>query len=58
MTVTEQPGTNAVDIPLFVTDHTLVSETFDWRPTTPVREIVSQVASWISQYKEQLRALY
>lgn len=50
--------TSQVDIPLYVSDNALVSQTFAWQPTRSVEKIVQETAHWIQQNESQLKHLF
>jgi len=52
------PETSPVDIPLYVSDNTLVRQTFDWQPTRSVENSVKEIALWIRQNEAQLKSLF
>lgn len=45
--ITEEPATNSVDIPWYVTDHTKVSEALGWEPRRSPSVIVEDIAAWV-----------
>lgn len=51
------PESSSVDIPIYLTDNTRVSQAFDWSPTAQVETIVADVQSWLSQHRSVLAAL-
>jgi CDP-paratose 2-epimerase len=46
------------DVPIYLTDHRLASERFDWTPRKSVDEIVSETALWIGDNEHMLRPLF
>jgi CDP-paratose 2-epimerase len=47
VTITEDPVTNSVDIPWYVTDHAQVTTLLDWMPRRPPKQIVNDIIEWI-----------
>ena len=49
--------TSPVDIPIYLTDNTRVSQAFDWSPTIGLEAIVADVQAWLSQHRSVLAGL-
>lgn len=49
--------TTDVDIPLYVSDTRKVEAAFDWRPRLAVRDIVSEIAEWVTSSGPELAAV-
>jgi CDP-paratose 2-epimerase len=47
VTITEDPTTNSVDIPWYVTDHAQVTKLLNWSPRRAPKQIVNEIADWI-----------
>jgi len=45
------------DIPLYITDHSLITKTTRWRPTRDVTTIVSDIYRWIKDNHDQLHSV-
>lgn len=43
------------DVPYYVTDASLVSRTFGWKPKRDMRTIVAEIASWIKGHHDELK---
>ncbi|HOT29974.1 MAG TPA: NAD-dependent epimerase/dehydratase family protein [Candidatus Ozemobacteraceae bacterium] len=43
------------DVPYYVTDASLVSRTFGWKPKRDMRAIVAEIASWIESHRDELK---
>jgi CDP-paratose 2-epimerase len=50
--------TNPYDVPLYLTDHRLAAEHFNWRPLKSVDEIVAETALWIRDNEQALKPLF
>ena len=50
--------TSPVDIPLYVTDHALASQRFDWKPRRSVPDIVGSIADWIRDNEVEIAPLF
>lgn len=46
------------DIRIFITDHSLVTQTFGWKPTIGCEQIVEEIVEWIKNNKELLRPIF
>jgi len=51
-------GSTKVDIPFYISDCTRASQRFGWRPNLTTTEIVTEIAAWIRQNEEQLKAVF
>jgi len=49
--------TAAVDVPWYITDHSVVSEALVWSPVREPRTIVREIAEWISRNEQVLAKL-
>jgi CDP-paratose 2-epimerase len=56
--IEEQPQTSAVDIPLYISDYERAADTFDWRPTKAVAQIVEEIFNWIKEDEAHLKPLF
>jgi len=56
--IAEDSKTSSVDIPLYVSDSSLAESTFGWKPKTSVREIVSEIGTWIRENEKDLAPLF
>ena len=45
------------DIPIYITDHTRVTEATGWRPTRDVHRILEEICAWIQDNLEDLRPI-
>jgi len=48
----------AVDVPYYVTDFSLASRVFGWKPLQSVRDIVSDIHQWIKAEEPALRSVF
>ena len=53
-----EPATAAVDVPIYISDNTKVSERFDWRPERTVESIVVEIAEWIRGDWDRLKPIF
>jgi CDP-paratose 2-epimerase len=56
--VHSEPGTSAVDIPLYISDHGKAARRFGWRPRRTVAEIVADIHRWLKDNEAALRPLF
>jgi CDP-paratose 2-epimerase len=56
--IASDPTTTPVDIPLYLSDTSLVRRTFGWEPKRDARAIVQEIAHWIGQNEASLRPLF
>ncbi len=54
--IDQVPETRAGDIAIYLTDNTKVQETLGWSPKIGSEEIIREIAAWITDNKELLRA--
>ncbi len=47
VSIAEQPATNPVDIPWFITDHARLTATIGWEPRRRPKQIVEDIAVWV-----------
>lgn len=52
------PDTTPVDIPLYISDNSKVSEVYDWAPQKTSQDIVTDINEWISNNIEYLRPIF
>ena len=50
--------TPAMDVPYYVSDFEKAEQAFGWRPKCKVKDIVIDIASWISENEEMLRPIF
>lgn len=54
LAVAESAETSPVDIPWYISDHRLVSEVLDWKPTRSPRAIAQEIQNWIEANEDVL----
>lgn len=52
------PQTHHVDIPLYISDHGRATSRFDWSPARDVRQIVTEIHSWLRDNEAALRPIF
>lgn len=52
-----QPQNRPADIPIYITDHSKVTQETGWRPQKDVKTIMSEVCAWIEENRESLRPI-
>ena len=57
VTISEEPVTNGVDIPWYVTDHSKISRQLKWKPKRSPRLIVESIVEWVRANEERLANL-
>jgi len=55
--VHEEPGTNPVDIPWFITDYRRFSGLTGWAPTRSPLEIATEISEWLTVNDHDLRSI-
>lgn len=55
VTISEDPTTNAVDVPWYITDNSQVTNVLGWRPSRDPRRIVVDIAAWIDANRQVLK---
>lgn len=58
ITITPNPETHAVDIPFYVSDNRLVTQTFGWSPQVTPQQSVGEIAAWLKQEEPTLKHLF
>jgi CDP-paratose 2-epimerase len=53
-----KPETSPVDIPLYISDHSLAESTFGWKPRRDLNAIVGDIHRWLVQREADLRPLF
>lgn len=53
--MSEDPTTNSVDVPWYVSDNSQVTNVLGWNPTRDPRQIVVDVAAWIDANRQVLK---
>lgn len=56
--VRSDPGTNPVDVPLYVSDSGRARGVFGWEPAWSVRDIVSDIFGWMVKNEAGLRPIF
>lgn len=56
--VQAEPATARVDIPLYLSDTSLVRKSFHWKPRQTVRQMVSDIIIWVKHNESYLSGLY
>jgi CDP-paratose 2-epimerase len=44
-----EPETRYADVPLFITDHSRITDICGWRPQRPVAQVVADIYAWIQE---------
>ena len=57
VTIEEEPSTNSVDIPWYITDHRRASELLGWKPSRSPSQIVAEIHDWILANEQALSGL-
>jgi CDP-paratose 2-epimerase len=57
VSIAQDPTTNAVDIPWYITDHAKVTERLGWQPKRTPKDIVSDIAQWVRANEASLEGL-
>lgn len=52
------PTSTSVDIPLYLSDNSRVTEAFDWSPKRSVRDIVTGIYAWLKENEAEMRHLF
>jgi CDP-paratose 2-epimerase len=52
--IAEDPATNPVDIPWYITDHARITAALGWRPRRGPAEIVRDIAAWVREHEAAL----
>lgn len=58
LSIASDPKTASVDIPYYVSDHSLASEIFSWKPKTTPKEIAADIFRWMEKNKEELKSIF
>jgi CDP-paratose 2-epimerase len=53
--VHSRPETSPVDLRVYITNHCRVTADFDWRPKRTVRDVLSDIYSWLQAHQNDLR---
>ena len=56
--VAEEPESPTVDMPLYISDHSKATKTFDWIPERSLQHIVEDITRWIRENDEQLKHIF
>lgn len=56
--ITADPNTSPVDLRIYITDLSKVMEEYDWKPMKKTEDIVSDIATWITDNKESLHPCF
>lgn len=57
VTITEEPATNPVDIPWYVTDNSKITGLLGWAPQRRPTQIVEDIAAWVRTNESSLSGL-
>lgn len=55
--IDEEPGTNPVDVPWYVSDNSKVFEALAWAPSRRPKQIAADIAGWIRANEKRLAAV-
>jgi CDP-paratose 2-epimerase len=58
ISITSDAESPAVDIPLYISDHTRASDTFNWFPKRSLPVIIEDIARWLRENEEQLKYVF
>ena len=58
VSVAAEPETNAVDIPLYISDCAKAAARFDWHPRQNVQTIIQDIYDWLRLNEAKLRPLF
>jgi CDP-paratose 2-epimerase len=56
--VGQEPATNPLDVPYYISDYRRATETFAWQPQKTVRDIVSDIHNWLSSERERVEPIF
>lgn len=56
--IAEEPESPAVDIPLYISDCSKASETFNWFPKRSLPVIIEDITRWIRENEQQLKHIF
>lgn len=56
--IRENPQTNSVDIPWYISDNHKIEKTFGWKPQISRKAIAQEIAAWIKNNESMLRPLF
>lgn len=57
VSISEDPATNPVDVPWYITDNYQVTKALGWRPSRDPRRIVADIAAWIEANRQVLKGV-
>ena len=57
VSIAQDPTTNAVDIPWYITDHAKVTKRLGWQPKRTPKDIVGDIAQWVMANEASLEGL-
>jgi CDP-paratose 2-epimerase len=58
VSIGEEQETSAVDIPLYISDHSKATRAFDWQPQLSLSEIVEQIFAWLKANETALKPIF
>jgi CDP-paratose 2-epimerase len=56
--VGQEPETNPLDVPYYISDYRRAMETFAWQPQKSVRDIVGDIHAWLSNERERVEPIF
>ena len=56
--IEEEAESSMVDMPLYISDHSKASDSFDWIPERSLSLIVEDITRWIRENHEQLKHIF
>lgn len=56
--ITPVPETNAVDIPIYITDSRKAMDRFSWTPSWSPKDVIADIANWIQDNQEELQHVF
>src|SRR6516165_4014146 len=57
LTINQQPETNPVDIPYYVTDNSAVTAATGWSPQLAMSAILDDIFAWLRKHRRELEAI-
>ena len=56
--INSEPQTTKADVPYYVTDNSIVSEAFNWKPERDIKVILDEIFHWLISYQQILRPIF
>ncbi len=58
ITISEDPTTNPVDIPVYISDNSKISNLLSWKPKHSPKLIIGEIVQWIKQNELKLKSIF